>query len=154
MTDQPATGFARFTKYVVIGAVISGVASGIPILGALNCCFCLLNMAGIVLALSMYLKAEPGDMVSGGEAALFGAAAGAGAGLISSLLSMVMNLVMGSVIASMMSNLPGASRSMIGSSAALGVFFIPVAILLFAAFGALGGFLGMQLFFKTRIKKD
>jgi len=152
MTDQ-STGIARFTKHIIIGAVISGVVSGIPLLGALNCCFCLLNMGGIVLALSMYLKSAPEDTVSGGEAALFGAAAGAGAGLISSLMSMVFNVLLGSVITSMMSNLPEASRSMFTQSAAMGVIMIPFSIALFAGFGALGGFLGMQFFFKTRIRK-
>jgi hypothetical protein len=152
MTEQ-AAGFARFSKYMVIGAVISGVASGIPLLGALNCCFCLLNMAGIVLALSMYLKSAPDDLISGGEAAGFGAAAGAGAGLISGIMSLVFNMLLGSVLASVMANLPEASRSMFTQSAALGVIMIPINIGLFAAFGALGGFLGMQLFFKTRIKK-
>lgn len=145
-------GFGRFTKHIILGALFGGVLSGIPILNCLNCLFCLLNIAGIVIALSMYLKEHPQDMISGAEAAGFGAAAGAGAGLISSILGLVANMFLGTFIASLMSNIPGADRNMMASTA-VGAFMIPVNIILFAAFGALGGFLGMQLFFKNNLRR-
>lgn len=145
-------GFGRFTKHIIMGAVFGGVLSGIPILNCLNCLFCLLNIAGIVIALSMYLKENPQDMISGAEAAGFGAAAGAGAGLLSSILGLVVNMFLGTFIASLMSNIPGADRNMMASTA-MGALMIPVNIILFTAFGALGGFLGMQLFFKSNIRR-
>jgi len=147
-------GFGRFTKHIILGSVFGGLLSAIPILNCLNCLFCLLNIAGIVIALSMYLKANPQDMIGGGEAAGFGAVAGAGAGLIASLVGLLVNMVLGSVIASLMANLPGAGRNMMASTAAMGVLFIPVNVILYAAFGALGGFLGMQLFFKSNIRRS
>jgi hypothetical protein len=146
-------GFGRFTKHLVLGGVFGGVLSAIPILNCLNCLFCLLNIGGIVIALSMYVKENPQDMISTAEAAGFGAVAGAGAGLIASLLGLLVNMLLGGLIASLMANIPGAGRNMMASTAAMGVLFIPVNIVLYAAFGALGGFLGMQLFFKNNIRR-
>ncbi len=142
--------FGRFGKYILIGALISGVASGIPLLNILNCCFCLLNMGGIILALSLYLKSAPGDAVSMGEAAGFGAAAGAGAGVIAGTLGILTSHLMASLLASVLTNAPPQLKSQLAASSAMGVIMIPVNACLFAAFGALAGILGMALFFKDR----
>lgn len=152
MNDMPAQGFARFQKHILIGAVISGIPSGIPILNCLNCLFCLINMAGVVLALSMYLKANPDELLTPADSALFGLAAGAGAGLISSIMGIAFTALFSSLIASLMTHLPEASRSMAFSSAG-SLMMLPVNMVLYAAFGALGAFLGMQFFFKNRIRK-
>lgn len=149
VTSQDQT-FGRLGKHILIGALISGVASGIPLLNILNCCFCLLNMAGIVLALSMYLKSAPGDSVSMGEAAGFGAAAGAGAGVIAGVLGLITSRMMASLLTSVLSNAPAQMKSQLAASSAMGVIIIPVDAVLYAAFGALGGILGMALFFKDR----
>jgi hypothetical protein len=142
--------FGRFGKYILIGALISGVASGIPLVNILNCCFCLLNMAGIILALHLYLKSAPGDAVSMGEAAGFGAAAGAGAGLIAGILGILTSRLVASLVTSILSSAPPQLKSQLAASSALGVMMIPVNIALYAAFGALGGILGMAIFFKNR----
>ena len=156
-------GFGRFTKHIILGSVISGVLCAIPILNCINAIFCLLNMAGIVFALQLYLKANQEDTISNGEAAGFGAAAGAGAGLISGVIGMLISLIFSGLFASLMTSLPSAGSSSSGMLAALPgigvggavrVVTIPINIILYAAFGALGAFLGMQLFFKTRIRKD
>jgi len=151
---EPATtqdqAFGRFGKYILIGALISGVASGIPLINLLNCCFCLLNMAGIILALSLYLKSAPGDMVSMGEAAGFGAAAGAGAGVLAGLIGFLTSRLVASALASVLTNAPAQLKSQLAASSALGLLVIPVNAVLYAAFGALGGVLGMALFFKDR----
>lgn len=153
MNDMPAQGFARFQKHILMGALISGILSGIPILNCLNCLFCLINMAGVVLALSMYLKANPDELLTPADSALFGLAAGAGAGLISSIMGMAFTALFSSLIASLMTHLPEASRQMMASSSGGNVMMIPVNMVIFAAFGALGAFLGMQFFFKNRIRK-
>lgn len=146
-------GFGRLQKHILLGAVFSGIASSIPLLNCLNCLFCILNMGGVALALSMHLKANPEDMLTSGEGALFGLAAGAGAGLIAGLLGLAVNMVMGSALASVLENLPEASRQAFAQGTALGVITIPINVVLFAGFGALAGFLGLQLFFKSRIRK-
>lgn len=154
MSDQINQGFGRFTKHIILGSIFGGVLSSIPLLNILNCCFCLLNIAGIVFALSMYLNANPNDTLNNGEAAGFGAAAGAGAGLIAGLMGLVVNILLGGILAPILDKVPGASRQMFAASAAWGVLVIPINIVLFAAFGALGAFLGMQAFFKTRIRRS
>lgn len=143
--------FGRFGKHILIGALISGVASGIPLLNLLNCCFCLLNMAGIIVALSMYLKSAPNDAVSMGEAAGFGACAGAGAGLIAGIFRLLTQGLVASLVAPLLVNAPAQLKSqMLMASTTMGVLMIPVNVVLYGAFGALGGILGMALFFKDR----
>ena len=143
--------FGRFGKHILIGALISGVASGIPLLNLLNCCFCLLNMAGIIVALSMYLKSAPQDSVSMGEAAGFGACAGAGAGLVAGVFRLLTQGLVASLVAPLLINAPAQVKSqMLAASTTVGVLMIPVNVVLYAAFGALGGLLGMALFFKDR----
>jgi hypothetical protein len=135
----------------VIGGVIGGVLSSIPGLNFLNCCFCLLNMAGVAIGLSMYLKANPGDKINNGEAASAGAISGAIAGVIAGVSSLIINLLLTSVMASMYRTLPPEFARIIGQTSVGGVVGIPFNLLLYGAFGALGGFLSMQLFFKDRL---
>jgi len=160
----PLKGFGRFTKHIILGGVFGGVLSAIPILNCINCLFCLLNMAGIAFALSLYLKAYPDDMITNGESVGFGAAAGAVAGLIAGIANMLTSSLSAGALASLMKNIPGTGNSYMDSISgvdsgvnlfgALGAALqIPMNIVLYAAFGALGAFLGMQFFFKARIHK-
>jgi hypothetical protein len=150
----PPGGFERFTKHIILGAVFSGVVSGIPLLGSLNCLFCILNIAGIALALTMYLKEHPGDCLTSADAAIFGAAAGGGAGLIAGILMLGLNRVLFKLFIPLFSSMPhGMGRQLLMNSSMGGVFGIPVKIVLFAAFGALGAWLAMLLFFKDRLRQ-
>lgn len=148
--SAPAQPFGRLSRHILIGAALSGVASGIPLLNLLNCCFCLLNMGGIVLALGMYLRQAPEDRLTLGEAAGFGAAAGAGAGVIAGLLGLVTSRLVVSALSGLLANAPDQVKSQLAASSAMGLLVIPVDAVLFAAFGALGGILGLTLFFKDR----
>jgi hypothetical protein len=119
----------------------------------LNCCFCLLNMAGVAIGLSMYLKANPGDNITAGEAAGAGAISGAVAGVITGISSLVVNLLMGGFLASMYRSLPPQFARSMAQASASGVLSIPFNLVLYGAFGALGGFLSMQLLFKDRLAR-
>jgi len=159
-TPNTPKGFGRFAKHIILGGVFGGVLSAIPILSCINCLFCLLNIAGIVFALSLYLKANPSDMLTNGESAGFGAAAGAVAGLIAGIANLLIQPLfsgaMSSLLASIpgMDSIPGADSSGMNMFGALGAAIqIPVNIIVYAAFGALGAFLGMMFFFKKRINK-
>jgi len=158
-TTSTPRGFARFTKHIILGAVFGGALSAIPVLSCINCLFCLLNMAGVVFALSLYLKANPADLLTVGESVGFGAAAGAGAGLIAGIADALVNLMFGAALASLAASIPEAAanneliRSMF-TGGAMSLVFIPVKIILYSAFGLLGAFLGMKLFFKTRIRQS
>jgi len=156
-------GFGRFTKHIVLGSVFSGVLSAIPILNYLNCLFCLLNMAGVVFALWLYLNANSRDMITNSESVKFGAFAGAGAGLILGLISALIIAVLGGLggLGALADSMGGAQTGeAIAELAGFGLgvgcvifLIVPVLIILYSAFGALGAFLGMQFFFKTRIRK-
>jgi hypothetical protein len=155
-TPTPQAGLGRFTKHMILGAVFGGVLSSIPLLSCLNLFFCLLNMAGIALALMMYFKANPDDRLTNGEAALFGTFAGAGAGLIAGLLGMLLNFLFAGVMAKLMANfassLPPQFTQQMAMQGAMNIIMIPVNIILFAGFGALGGFLSLTLFFKGKLR--
>jgi hypothetical protein len=145
-------GIGRMATHALIGGAIGGVISGIPVLGALNCCFCLLNIAGVGIGLSMFLKANPQDKVSGGEAAGAGAISGAVAGFIASIMTLITNLALGPIMASFYRTLPPDLRRAMVQSAASGIIGIPINLVMFTAFGALGGFLLMQIFWKDRLQ--
>lgn len=155
-TPPPQAGLGRFTKHMILGAVFGGVLSSIPLLSCLNLFFCLLNMAGIALALMMYFKANPDDRLTNGEAALFGTFAGAGAGLIAGLLGLLLNFLFAGVMAKLMANfadsLPPQFAQQMAMQGAMSIIMIPVNIILFAGFGALGGFLSLTLFFKGKLR--
>jgi hypothetical protein len=146
-------GAGRLVKTAVIGGVIGGVLSSIPFLKALNCCFCLLNMGGAVIGLSMYLKEHPNEKLSTGDAAVSGAISGGVAGVIAGVVGFVLSLVMGAAMAGAYRNMPANIRGpLIAFATGGGVASIFLAPIFYAAFGALGGFLSMQLFFKERLK--
>jgi len=152
----------RFTKHMIMGAVISGVACSIPLLYCINLLFCILNMGGIVWALQMYLKAFPDDKLNTNESLLFGAVAGAGAGLIVGILGSILHMIFFMIFRGLMINVLINFRAL-GSVvpamdlSTVGVIYIilkiPVWVIVYAGFGLLGSFLGMQLFFKTRIRQ-
>ncbi len=150
----PSAGLGRFKKHIMLGAVFGGVLSSIPLLSCLNLFFCLLNMAGIAIALSMYFKAHPDDRVTNGEAALFGTCAGAGAGLIAGVLGWVLGILLSSAMAGLMASLqeklPPQFAQQMAMQHGMNLLMIPVQIILFAGFGALGGFLSLILFFKGK----
>jgi hypothetical protein len=148
-------GAGRFVAKAAIGGVIGGVLSAIPVLGALNCCFCLLNMSGAAIGLSMYLKAHPEENISNGDAATSGAISGAVAGLVAGIVGLVKSLLTNpAAIAEAMRQVPAELRPMVTwVVAGGGVLGVIIAPLIYAGFGALGGFLSMQLFFKSRLLK-
>ena len=72
------------TKAAVIGGVIAGVLSGLPVVG--TCCF-IWALAGGFLALFMYSKSAPGPIQMGDAAKL-----GAIAGVIGAVISIVLGI--------------------------------------------------------------
>ncbi len=138
-------------KTAVIGGVIGGVLSSIPLLSLLNCCFCLLNMAGAAIGISMYLSAHPGEKISSGDAAISGTVSGAVTGVVYAVSTVIMNMAIGSMLANVYASMPPQVRANFIRMTA-GGFFSFGAVPIYAGFGALGGFLAMQLFFKDRLK--
>jgi hypothetical protein len=125
------------TKAAVIGGVIAGVLSGIPIVG--GCCF-LWALAGGFLALFMYTKSVPGPMAMGDAAKL-----GATAGVIGAVISVVIGLpffllgVGASAVANSDLQNAGISTGIMAASGVVGLILRAVFVVAFAVLGAVIG---------------
>lgn len=151
------TGANRFFKTAAIGGAIGGVLSSIPLLNILNCCFCLLCMAGSIIGVQMYLKENPQEQLTNGDAATSGAISGVVTGLIAGILGLIINLITGGAnMAALKSLPPDVARNMgplLAGGIVGGLIMLVVGTIFYTAFGALGGVLGMTLFFKDRARK-
>ena len=83
---------SQLFKTALIGGIVGGILSGIPFLNFLNCCFCLLNVAGAVLATHLYLRNSE-TKISTGEAAMLGAISGFISGLVASILNAIFSFI-------------------------------------------------------------
>jgi len=147
---SPEQGPNRFLKAAAIGGAAGGVASSIPLINWLNCCFCLLNMAGAAFALSLYLKDNPTERISASDAAICGGMAGVLAGTIAGIGQMVTRVVTASLLVQFLPTLPPDFYKSIGWQSSMGILGIPTSALIYGAFGALGGFLALTMFFQDR----
>lgn len=114
----------------------------------------MLNMAGAAVGISIYLKENPSEKLNAGDAAICGGMAGSIAGFATSILNMISSLLIETLAASLYtsvySGLPPFFSTLMRETGS-GILSIPVNIIIYGAFGALGGFLAMQLFFKDRL---
>jgi len=116
-------------------------------------------MIGIIFALWMYLRANPDDTIATGESVEFGALSGAGGGIIFAAVSLLFYFdKFREGIEEGIANNPSAEAvEMLANNPAMVDILIGVSLLfivfLFSAFGLLGAFLGMKLFFQKRIRQ-
>lgn len=152
--QRPKGGPERFLKAALIGGAIGGVASSLPILNLFNCCFCLLNMGGAAMAVGIYLKDSPSERIGNGDAALCGGFAGMTAGVVVGILGVLMQFVAGSAMVALYGHLasilPPDILSKMTMQMGMSFAYLPLYVILYGAFGALGGFLSLHLFFKDR----
>ena len=157
MGAQPA-GIGRFFKSAAVGGAIGGILCSIPILDCLNYCFCLLNVAGAVIGVQMYLKENAQEQLNNGDAAACGAIAGVVAGFVRGILGLIIGLTLGPMLFRFYQGVlpPDVLAQMgrqFGASLGMSVVMIPLYAILYGGFGAIGGVLAMSLFFKDRAKK-
>jgi hypothetical protein len=126
------------TKAAVIGGVIAGVLSGIPIVG--GCCF-LWALAGGFLALFMYAKSQPGPVTDMADAAKLGATAGVIGAVISTVIRIPLTLLGVGLSAMGSSDMPNAGFTT-GLAAASGVLGIVLTAVFVVAFAVLGAVIG------------
>jgi hypothetical protein len=125
------------TKAAVIGGVIAGVLTGIPIVG--GCCF-LWALIGGFLAFFMYTKSVPGPMEMADAAKL-----GATAGVIGAVISIVVGLpffLLGVGMSAMgSSDLPnaGVATGIAAAGGVLGFVLKAVFVVVFCVLGAVIG---------------
>ena len=151
-------GMGRFFKSAAIGGAIGGILCSIPILDCLNWCFCLLNVAGAVIGVQMYLKENSQEQLSNGDAAACGVISGVVAGFVRGILGLIIGLTLGPMIFRLYAGMlpPEVLQQMgrqFGASIGMSIVMIPLYALLYGAFGALGGVLAMSVFFKDRARK-
>jgi hypothetical protein len=124
------------TKAAVIGGVIAGVLSGLPIIG--GCCF-LWAIGGGFLAIYMYMKNAPGPMMMG-DAAKLGAVAGVVGAIISAVIRIPL-LLLGVGAAAMSDNMKsaGLGAGFAAAAGTMGIVFTAVVVIGFAVLGAIIG---------------
>lgn len=133
------------TKAAVIGGLIAGVLSGLPIIS--GCCF-LWAIAGGALAVFLYLKNSPAPLSMGDGAKL-----GAMAGVVGAVISLVLGIpFMALGIGSAAVNNPDLARAGIGAGimAVGGIVGLILRAAFVIGFAALGGIIGVALFGKNR----
>jgi hypothetical protein len=142
----------------VLGGLLIGVLSALPLVSAGNCCCCLWVVTGGVLA--AYLRQQNLPLpISASEGAVVGLLAGLIGGIAATIFSIPMEMAMGPLqrqfverILSGNPDLPPEWRDMIERGAASGagvaiklVFNLVTGVV----FGLLGGLLGAAIFKKT-----
>ena len=124
------------TKAAVIGGVVAGVLSGLPIIG--GCCF-LWAIGGGFLAIWMYMKNASGPMEMG-DAAKLGAVVGVVGAVVSAVLGIPF-LLLGIGSAAMNDNMKSAGIGA-GFAAAAGVGGLVLRAVFVIAFAVLGAIIG------------
>jgi hypothetical protein len=132
------------TKAAVIGGVVAGVLSVIPLVGA--CCF-LWSMAGGFLAVYMYMKNSPAPMVMG-DAAKLGATAGVVGAIISAVIGIPF-LLLGIGSAAMNQDVARAGITS-GIMALGGVGLLIVRAIFIVGFAVLGAIIAAAVLGKNR----
>ena len=135
---------------VAIGGVVGGFVSGVPIVGALNCCFCLLMQLAAGLSVFLVMKKAGGYKIEPIEGAIIGGISGIIGGVVTTVIGGVFALAMGSMMEGVLSRLPGYSELPFNPfSTAMGfaaMFFrFILNMFLYPFFGALGGLLAAFL---------
>lgn len=143
-------------KPALIGGVIIGVLSVIPLVSA---CCCLWAILGGLLASYLYVKNSP-TAVSVGEGAIVGALAGVVGAVIALIIGIPLSMLLGGamqgMLVSMVENMdPGQAEMMrrqlaAGTTLAGAIVNGLIMAVLLIVFSVLGGLLGIPLFEKRK----
>ncbi len=142
----------------LLGGLLIGVLSALPLVSAGNCCCCLWVVSGGALAAYLRQQNLP-VQIDAAEGAIVGLMAGLIGGVAATIISIPMELAMGPLqrqiidrVLSSNPDFPPEMRDMIERSAASGAnIAIKLAfnIVTGVVFGLLGGLLGVAIFKKT-----
>lgn len=144
-------------KPAVLGGVLLGLLSVIPVL---NVCCCLWATLGGVLAAYLYLKNTPHASKSAGDGAVLGAIAGVAGGFLNFVIGVPLNIItnkaMYSLFARLFEDYDKAVAADFRATAEKGQTIMEIAVsnvmlsLLLIAFATIGGVLGMVLLGKNK----
>jgi hypothetical protein len=146
-------------KPAIIGGVVIGLLSIIPIVGLGNVCCCLWAILGGLLATYLYVKNSPVP-ASPGDGAILGAIAGAVGGVIVIVLGIPISIVAGGITQGLLIRIvesidPRQAEmlriQMVAGATIAGAIFngIILAVCL-VIFSTLGGLLGVPIFEKRK----
>ena len=151
-----------YTRSILIGGVIAGALSGLPVIQAANCCCCCLwvILGGVIAAYVFVYNAQtfPRD----GDGALVGLGAGAIAGIIASAMNAVTGYFSAPSYKSLeplLTEVPPQFQEVVRQgleqsvSLASTVFSMFMTIIVFSAVSALGGLIGIRIFRPLRMKQ-
>jgi hypothetical protein len=147
------------TKSAVIGGVVLGILSVIPVVNLGNICCCCWALLGGGLATYLWVKKSP-TPVSIGDGAMLGAIAGGVGAVIELIIGIPIGIATSALVAPILANLVASanpqqaemirqqmmSASSIGGAIANGIF---LAILL-VIFSTLGGLIAVPIFEKRK----
>jgi hypothetical protein len=156
----------RMLKPALIGGVLLGILSSLPIINLFNCVCCAWVIGGGALAAYLYVKDSPVPVTLGRGVAL-GLAAGLIGTIVSALFSIPLYLLMNRAgmgvveqirqALDQISNVPPETREMFRTLSARGsmdVFFFLFGLLfmlvVYCLFAMLGGAIGVALFEKRK----
>ncbi len=140
-------------KPALIGGIAAGVAGSVPVLNIANCAFCLLIVAGGVLAAYLYMKdAPPSAQAPLGDGFKLGLLAGLIEAVVYALITIPMALLIpwwpfGPPPLENV-DLPPEVVSMLSSPVPLAIFFGLISLIIDPIFCGLGGLIGVAIFNK------
>ena len=150
-------------KPALIGGVVVGLLSAIPIVNALNVCCCLWAVLGGLLAAYLYIKASP-TPVKAGDGAVLGLLAGVVGAFIYVVIGIPINILMGATMMGYFSRMmesidPRQAEAFREQLAASQTIIQQILSGLFSAFlllvfATLGGLLGIPIFEKRKGGSD
>jgi hypothetical protein len=154
-------------KPALIGGVLLGVLSALPLIQSLNCFCCAWVIAGGVLAANFYVKASP-LAVSLGSGALLGLLTGAIGAVVDTIFSIPVGILLSSFgmnaadsireVFEQVPNMPPETKDtllkLLASGPGVGIVFLIFwgffKLIIYSIVAALGGALGVAIFEKRK----
>jgi len=152
------------TVPVLVGGVLLGVLSAIPIVNFVNCACCAWVITGGIVAVYLYVKNYPAGLppITYGDGALLGVLAGVIGAIISTIIELPFKFLFATSLGGwhdeisdvLQSNpdVPEEVRALVESLLAggvsVGMVFVELlfGLVIFSIFGAIGGILGVAFF--------
>ena len=150
-------------RSALIGGVLLGVLSAIPLISAFNCFCCAWVIGGGILAANLYVRSSP-SMVSLGHGVVLGLLTGAIGAVVDTMFSIPLHLVLSRMgmgfaeqfrqMIEQVPNLPPetreALRSVLAGGEGAGILFIIlggfIKLVIYSLVAMLGGTIGVALF--------
>ena len=135
----------------LIAGVVIGLLGNLPILNLINCFFCVFVWAGAILAVLLYRRFQPGQLgLTPGQ----GAGLGALSGLVGALVGLVVNPLTSYISVPLWTSLARSFQIQgdlpfktgdLGSLLSTAIIFFIVDAVLYPLFGAISGFIAVNL---------